>query len=271
MMNVEKIADFFAERSFDIEGIYRLVIQPKSVLREFKTEKHGFLFTVSGEATMRVNGTTYNLHPGSVFHAAPNMVMDSQVIGDAAFEYYSLFYRFDKQGDALDLIGDQHYTLEAGFNPSVTEALMMIHRQAAIRESITRLRVKQLFLGILHHVLMASKHRDQEDSPRRRVADEAASYIHEHFMHPLTLDGLAELHGMNANSFSYYFHKYKGIRPIDYLVDYRMERARELLQTGHYSIRDIAASVGYGNPLYFSRLFKKKFGVAPTAYRDGQD
>ncbi len=85
-------------------------------------------------------------------------------------------------------------------------------------------------------------------------------------MEMLTLDELAELHAMNPKQFSYYFHKYTGFRPIDYVIHYRMERARELLQTGDFPIRDIAASVGYTNPLYFSRLFKKKLGITPSSY-----
>ncbi|WP_309473831.1 helix-turn-helix transcriptional regulator [Paenibacillus thiaminolyticus] len=49
---------------------------------------------------------------------------------------------------------------------------------------------------------------------------------------------------------------------------YRMERASELLKAGIFPIRDIAVSVGYANPLYFSRAFKKKFGMSPSAYAD---
>ncbi|MGO4184478.1 helix-turn-helix transcriptional regulator [Paenibacillus sp. TAF43_2] len=63
-----------------------------------------------------------------------------------------------------------------------------------------------------------------------------------------------------------FFHKYTGFRPIDYVINYRMERASDLLKAGNYSIHDIAVSVGYTNSLYFSRLFKKKFGLSPSAY-----
>nr|WP_272491110.1 helix-turn-helix transcriptional regulator [Paenibacillus apiarius] len=85
-------------------------------------------------------------------------------------------------------------------------------------------------------------------------------------MNPLTLDELAELHSMSPKRFSYFFHKYTGYRLIDYLINDRMERASELLKAGNFPIRDIAVSVGYVNPLYFSRVFKKKFGVSPSAY-----
>ncbi|WP_311295112.1 AraC family transcriptional regulator [Paenibacillus sp. MER TA 81-3] len=53
---------------------------------------------------------------------------------------------------------------------------------------------------------------------------------------------------------------------MDFVIQHRMERACELLKTGNFPIRDIAVSVGYGNPIYFNRAFKKRFAVSPSAY-----
>lgn len=96
----------------------------KSVLREFKTAKHGFLFVVRGEAKMGVDGAVYELHPGSVFHAAPGMQLDAQVTGPSEYEYYSLFYKLDKRDDATSGHPcDSHFKLEPGANPRVVERI----------------------------------------------------------------------------------------------------------------------------------------------------
>ncbi|MCR8980830.1 AraC family transcriptional regulator [Brevibacillus laterosporus] len=272
MIDVDKLAEIFASGSYDIEGVYRLVIQPKSILREFRTVRDGFLFTIRGEARMCVNGTAYELHPGSVFHAAPGMQLESQVIGQSEYEYYLLFYRFDKLGDENSgHVCDSHFKLEPGANPRVIELLIMIHQNAHTLGGIGKLRVKELFLSIMHQVLVGCRHRESGSSPSKKVIEEAITYINGHYMNPLTLDELAELHAMSPKRFSYFFHKYTGFRPIDYVINYRMERASELLKTGNYPICDIAVSVGYANPLYFSRVFKKKFGVSPSAYTQKLD
>ncbi|MFC8689582.1 hypothetical protein [Brevibacillus porteri] len=70
MTDLDKLAEVFASGSSEIVGTYRLVIQPNSELREFRTVWHGFLFTIRGAARMCVNETVYELHPGTVFHAA---------------------------------------------------------------------------------------------------------------------------------------------------------------------------------------------------------
>ncbi|MFD3269417.1 helix-turn-helix domain-containing protein [Paenibacillus dendritiformis] len=268
MIDVDKLAEVFANDSYDIKEVYRLVIQPKSILREFRTVKHGFLFVIRGAARISVNGTVYELQSGSVFHAAPGMQMESQVAGQFELEYYSVFYRLDKSGeDNSDHECNAHFKLEPGANPRVIE-LLMLHQHAHTLGGIGKLHVKELFLSILHQVLVGHRHRVSSGAPSQRVIEEAIEYMKRHYMNPLTLEEMAELHGMTPKSFSYFFHKYTGFRPIDYLINYRMERASELLKAGNFPIRDIAVSVGYANPLYFSRAFKKKFGMSPSAYAD---
>lgn len=56
--------------------------------------------------------------------------------------------------------------------------------------------------------------------------------------------------------------------PWEYLQDYRMQKARQLLMEGQQAIRDIAYSVGYNDPFAFSKTFKRLNGVSPSAYRN---
>jgi two-component system, response regulator YesN len=53
----------------------------------------------------------------------------------------------------------------------------------------------------------------------------------------------------------------------DYLSEIRMNKAKELLEKTQLTVYDIAISVGYGDPQYFHRVFKKYFGVTPNEYR----
>ncbi|PRO41703.1 AraC family transcriptional regulator [Bacillus sp. LLTC93] len=263
MTDGDKLANLFARGSFDIQDVYRLVIQPNSTLREFKAENHGFLFTIRGEARMSVNGMAYELQPGSVLHVTPKSQLALQVIGQSEYEYHSLFYSLDRD-KASEC--NKPFKLEPGANPRVIELLTMLHQNVHTPGGMGKLRVKELSLRIMYQVLMGCKQRDRDSSPNKRVIEEAVAYIRGQYMNPLTLHDLAELYDMNPKSFSYFFHKYTGLHPIDYVIQYRMERAREILKAGNIPIRDVAVTVGYPNPLYFSRVFKKKFGVSPSAY-----
>ncbi len=63
------------------------------------------------------------------------------------------------------------------------------------------------------------------------------------------------------------FKHYTGMTPMQYIISVRMTHAQQLLSTTDYTITEISAVVGYDNPLYFSRLFKKQIGLSPTDYR----
>ncbi len=64
------------------------------------------------------------------------------------------------------------------------------------------------------------------------------------------------------------FVEFRGIPPQTYLLDFRMKHAAELLLFSDSSVGDVASSVGYADQFQFSKLFKKHFGISPTAYRN---
>ena len=59
-----------------------------------------------------------------------------------------------------------------------------------------------------------------------------------------------------------------GIRPINYLIQYRLEQAIELLKDGDYTVQEVSSLVGYSDPLYFSRIFKKHVGYSPSQVKN---
>ena len=83
----------------------------------------------------------------------------------------------------------------------------------------------------------------------------------------LTIDKICGILGVSAAYFSTMFKKETGKTFINYLTDYRMEQAVQLLIERDEKTYVIAAQVGYSDPAYFSYVFKKRFGVSPTRYR----
>ena len=70
-------------------------------------------------------------------------------------------------------------------------------------------------------------------------------------------------------SSDYFLHQFKentGSSPIQFLYNLRIEKAKELLLTEGLTVSEVAALVGYNNPLYFSRIFKKATGVSPKRF-----
>ena len=81
------------------------------------------------------------------------------------------------------------------------------------------------------------------------------------------MDDYAESLHISTNWFIRNFKQYMKISPAQYILSLRMVNAQSLLENTEYNIGEIAEIVGYDNPLYFSRVFKKEYGVSPAQYR----
>jgi AraC-like DNA-binding protein len=84
-----------------------------------------------------------------------------------------------------------------------------------------------------------------------------------------TVASLADAVAMSRSGFAARFTSLVGTPPLQYLAAYRMRRAAELLRVGRFTARQVAAKVGYESEAAFSNAFKRKYGVAPAAYRRG--
>lgn len=93
------------------------------------------------------------------------------------------------------------------------------------------------------------------------------TYMDQHFDRPTNLGQLSSMVHRSDARFCVTFKKYFGLPPIDYLIHLRMTRAEFLLRDYNLTISDIAARVGYDDIYYFSRVFKKHFGVSPSLMR----
>ena len=93
------------------------------------------------------------------------------------------------------------------------------------------------------------------------------AWIAENYAAPNPVAAMTERTGLTKRTFARRFRAATGHRPIDYVQALRVESARMLLETGAGAIDDVGFSVGYEDPTFFRRLFKRTTGMTPAAYR----
>jgi len=105
----------------------------------------------------------------------------------------------------------------------------------------------------------------EEDSVRPvRLAKQ---YIHNHYQEQITLEEVSDYVGLTPAYFSVMFKKETEIGFAKYLINERLEGAKDLLRESTLSVADICRKVGYNDPKHFTRLFEKNVGVKPAVYR----
>lgn len=103
--------------------------------------------------------------------------------------------------------------------------------------------------------------------PVNDLVAQARAYIDERYTGDISLESVAELISLSPPYFSRLFRSQVGKTFIDYLTDLRIGRACQLLREGRLSIKEISSAIGYADPNYFGRIFKRIIGQTPSEYR----
>ena len=90
--------------------------------------------------------------------------------------------------------------------------------------------------------------------------------LNKSYMDPWSIASMAQYCHLSSDYFSHQFKENTGSSPIQFLYNLRIEKAKELLLTEGLTVSEVAALVGYKDPLYFSRIFKKATGVSPKRF-----
>jgi len=107
-----------------------------------------------------------------------------------------------------------------------------------------------------------------KNAPESRRVREVEEYIDKNYKQEIRLKTLSDIAGMTPAAFSRFFRMRTGKTVSDYMIDIRLGHAARLLVDSPNSVADICYLCGFNNISNFNRIFKKKKGCSPTAFRD---
>ena len=101
---------------------------------------------------------------------------------------------------------------------------------------------------------------------RRQIVEQAISYMRDHLDQALSLNDVASVVAVSPRHFIRLFKQETNQPPMEFLINLRLDKARELLKTPGKRVTDVCCEVGYSSLSHFVRLFKRRFGVTPGRY-----
>jgi YesN/AraC family two-component response regulator len=148
----------------------------------------------------------------------------------------------------------------------VDEYLLKPVDVGSFRETLRRIRIK---LESSAGAVSAEFGLDRIDARAEDLVRAVKVYLQENFRQPYSLERLAASFGCKAAYLLRLYNRMTGSTPTQELIRLRIEKAKRLL-AGHpdLEVKQVATAVGYEDPLYFSRLFKRETGQNPSAFRD---
>jgi len=210
----------------------------------------------SGDAVIE-EGTVFLLFPGvrHRYHPDPATGWNEYWIGFSGFYVDQIVpSQFSKENPVHKI--DKLPEMQFLFNESCELAQ---HELPGSREQIG-VRVLQILVQLHLGIHEPSR----ANSRYEKLAREACIQMVEAIEKPFDSAAFARANGISHTSFRRHFKSQMGLAPIQYLLDLRIRKATQLLRQTTLPVNTIAYECGFENPLYFSRIFKKRTGKAPT-------
>ena len=222
-------------------------------------------YVVSGKGTFWCGGKQYEIRKGQIFVVFPWTVIKYQADAADPWHYAWVDFVGEEAGDILSQMGisaeSPVFSIKNG-----AEVLEVIRNMPRERSADTCDNLE--FSAKLYEFMsLLMKNTKQSEIGGNAYLAAAKRYIKAHYFDDITVDEVASYVGISRKYLFAIFKREMGVSPKDYMLDYRMKKAVEFLADENLSIGNIAYSVGYKDPLTFSKMFKVKMGVSPTEYR----
>jgi AraC-like DNA-binding protein len=188
------------------------------------------------------------------------------VCGSMSFDRASLKPITQLLPDFILVKGDQAHT--AALHNTMQTLASEIAEQSPGSEVVATRLAEVLFIQILRaHIASGS---ERNEGWLRAIFDPqigtALGAIHNKVHSPWTVESIATAAGMSRSAFAARFKELLGQTPLEYVTEWRMQKAMQLLEQGDKRLIDIARSVGYETDAAFSKAFKRVVGVSPGAH-----
>lgn len=251
-------------------GYYRLHSRPVFTTdRPEGRRDYQLLYIAKGRGYFTIDGRERVINEGGMILYRPGERQHYVYRAEDMTEVYWVHFTGRDVANILD-----YYQLPAEENVFFTGTsadYQWLYRQMIQELQLCRANYEELLSLLLRHIFIMInryiKEGQKSSGEVRNEIERATHYFNEHYSQAISIEEYAASRHMSTCWFIRSFKEMLKVTPMQYILSLRMANAQSLLETTEYNISEIAAAVGYDNPLYFSRLFRRHVGVSPSVYR----
>ena len=234
-------------------------------------------YVVSGRGTFTAAGRAFPVRAGEIFLVWPNVVVSYEADTESPWEYYWLGFSgpwgesvlSEMQLDAAQPIADLRNSdalfalldrmvgtiqLHSGY---LTLTGLLFELMDVLRDS----------RGSSEGARSAATRRNLQEK-NVQLVENIKIMVENSFGEKLNISEIARNLGYSRSYMTEVFHRETGLSISQYITEFRLQRAELMMRDPSRSVQQIAYLCGYSDPLFFSRMFKKRFGVGPRSFRE---
>lgn len=226
-------------------------------------------YVIRGSGTFAVNQHTYQIAEGESFLIVPYTTIHYYPNKDAPWEYIWIEFSGEYVSERLHELG---ISMNHPVFPAMTKEEILLYFERAKKIAFDQTKKREA-IGLVEAILgcigdRISHMKDSLTENDERIA-KAITYMEANYhSEDFSVEKLCKMMSLSRTTLYRLFKESVGMSPLDYLIHYRMEQAKRMLQN-KASVKSTALSCGFSDPLYFSRQFHHMVGIRPSDYTDG--
>ena len=253
-------------------GTYRLkTVKRLPTWRPKGRLDYQLLYIVSGKGHFYFHGEDRVVYAGRMVLIQPRQEQRYEYFGEDKPEVYWVHFT---GSDVKNILRSYNIPMDDPiFYSGASSTYSYLFKEMIHELQTCKTGYEDLLAMYLRQIFLLVQRTRQEERPTvstyiQEEMEFARRYFNEHYNEPISIQEYAESRNMSVCYFQRNFKQIVKHTPMQYLLTIRVNNAASLLETTDYSMAEIAAIVGYEDPLYFSRLFRKIMGVSPRDYRN---
>jgi AraC-like DNA-binding protein len=239
----------------------------KSVAVGRTLTEYQIIYITKGRGIFETNQRTHVVVPGSVMLVLPGVRHFYKPEYDVGWTEYWVGFK----GPHADRLREQGFLsakkplYEVGLQNSLLSIYGQIFELVQNQQPLYQVRASSLVLTLIAEIL-AHERKTVQHSNSETLVEKAKFFMEENITREVDLNGFGEMLGVSTSHLNSVFKSYTAMTPYQYFISIKIRKAKEMLESGDWSIKEVAFRLGFDDQYYFSRLFKKKTGISPSRW-----
>ncbi len=266
--DTSKIVDVFARYKFKVVGVFKFVIPKGSKGKEMTAPYPGFIIPLKGKVEYTFGKDRYISDFNKLIHGNANVELSNKVLSECDWEYILIFYEIDDLTSTMGRMLNMNFEINIEDRERLVELAELMLSNYNKSDPLSSYKCDTFFRLLLEECFIYKN--TQAQSYDKQVIERIIEFIHLQPSQNFDSHTLCAKFKINTNRLYYLFNKYLKTSPTKYILEFRLTRAKNLLKNTNMSVTEIANIVGYNDSMYFSRAFKKRFGLPPSKIKNSE-
>lgn len=225
-------------------------------------KEYALVIVLDGETEYRINEQTYLAQKNDLLLFSPKIMRSGKTSPNNPWSFITVLFCMELNEHAQQFFNKSIHIWKKT-NDSFRKLFTEVRRSWISKDPLFEVKCNMLVTEILYKLV--SSDLPYKNTPHIKKLERARMVIQENFRNDLSVEELARSVGMSNSYFRRLFLEVYGYSPMQYIVNLRIENAQDLLLSQEVNVTEAAQLSGFNDIYYFSRLFKKKTGITPSA------